>query len=118
MLDTWKVAPRAFVLLTGHRYLNESEMVYRMKTTHLCGPLSLSGQRVVLKDPKGRIVSSYGAYETMKAGMSMERITPDALDESGNFCLSHSQIGPTPGRVNAAVTYACATKGNQNGRTQ
>jgi hypothetical protein len=73
-----------------------------------CGRFGLQNEPLFLEliDPGLRTVSSM-TTGAPRPGRSVERIRPDAPDEPASFCLSRSDVGPTPGRENGVTGRGC-----------
>ena len=103
-----------FLLVVGNSFLPETYNLWaevalaRSSSANICGSgLLNAGVQVVLKEPSGRPVTSMSKHITPEAGRSTERVSPSALDVASSFCLSRSDVGPTPGAQNGVVVQGC-----------
>ena len=104
----------AFLVIGGSAFDAESYgvdegSVLRRTARTVCGALVNSRvQLIELADDEGRIVSTYSSdIIPSREGTSVERIAPDAADESASFCFSRSDTGPTPGAANGVAADGC-----------
>jgi hypothetical protein len=63
------------------------------------GGLSNEGERLVLRDAAGRILSVFPALKT-KNGVSIARVAPDALDDDAASFAASRNGSATPGAPN------------------
>ncbi len=103
-----------FLLVVGNAFLPETYnlgadvALARSSSANICGSgLLNAGVQVVLKEPSGRPVTSMGKHITPDAGRSTERVSPTAPDVASSFCLSRSDVGPTPGAQNGVLAQGC-----------
>jgi hypothetical protein len=108
------ITPGAFLLVVGAAFtpatygLAEDTPMARSSGNNICGSGLLNdGVQVKVFEPAGRPISSLGKHVRPAAGRSTERTSPDALDVAASFCLSRSDVGPTPGRQNGVTVQGC-----------
>lgn len=108
------MTPGSFLLVVGTAFLpatyalGDDVPLARSSGANICrSGLLNDGVQVVVFEPAGRPISSMGKHVRPAAGRSTERVSPEALDVAESFCLSRTDVGPTPGRQNGAAVQGC-----------
>jgi hypothetical protein len=100
--------PGAFVILANEGFVGgqagdvapaERSTVIRLSTLAK-GGLSNAGEVLRLLDENGEVRSSFPARQAARAGVSLARANPDALDDDAKAFLSHAPPGASPGARN------------------
>jgi len=104
----------AFLLVVGAAFtpatygLADDTPMAKSAGNNICGSGLLNdGVQVKVFEPAGRPISTMGKHVRPDEGRSTERLSPDALDVAASFCLSRSDVGPTPGRQNGVTVQGC-----------
>ena len=104
----------AFLLVVGAAFtpasygLADDTPMAKSAGNNICGSGLLNdGVQVQVFEPAGRPISTMGKHVRPDEGRSTERTSPDAPDVAASFCLSRSDVGPTPGRQNGVSIQGC-----------
>jgi hypothetical protein len=110
------LGPGAFLLVVGGAFspatygLADDVPMAKSGGSNICGSGLLNdGVQLRVVDASGRPISSMGKHVRPIAGRSIERTSPEALDVAASFCVSRSDVGPTPGRQNGVALQGCGS---------
>jgi hypothetical protein len=110
-LPAARLEPRELVLLVGPDFAPDPTLdvlpaagtrVVRLAELGRAG-LSNAGESLRLRDATGRLLSLFPSAPARKAGVSMARRAPDALDEDASAFGEHAAPGASPGAPNVLV---------------
>jgi hypothetical protein len=112
ILPAHRLLPGAFALLVSEGFSEQSawDIAPRAGTAVLSVPdlgkngLANSGEPLLLRSPDGTVVSRFPSLPKPKAGVSVARTAPWALDDDPASFALHAAPGASPGAPNAPLS--------------